>query len=93
MSFEPALRLFSHTSVSELTAAEGRSLLLARLLEVGDGVDLRALSGQVSEREIGDWFEHRGGRKLSTRSQAFWSIVLGRPAGGAIPGASAFWPL
>ncbi len=93
MSFEPAPRLFGDTSAAELTSSHGRSLLYSRLLEDGDGGDLRALTGAVSEVEIASWFESLGGRKLSTRSQAFWSIVFGRPAGGAISGARELWSL
>ena len=50
-------------------------------------------SERLRQEYAGDWFERLGGRKLSSRSQAFWSIVLERRAGGADPGASELWPL
>lgn len=88
-----ARRLFTDLPEVDFDAPQNRSLLFARLLENGDGTDLSTLARSFPEGEIGDWFERLGGRKLSSRSQAFWSIVLGRRAGGADPGASELWPL
>ncbi|MEA2695168.1 MAG: hypothetical protein QOJ16_4555 [Acidobacteriota bacterium] len=66
--------------------------LLSRLLEDGDGADLRQLFTEVSEPEAAAWLAARGGRQLSVRSRAFWDLVLGT-ASPAIPDISAFWPL
>lgn len=73
--------------------AQGRSLLISRLLEDGDSADLAWLCRNLSEEELGAWLESRGGRQLSVRSRAFWEVVLGRAAGPAAPAGSALWPL
>jgi hypothetical protein len=85
-------RLFPHEVVDELPA-RGRGLLIARLLEEGDGEDLRWLAGAVSESELAAWLRRHGGRKLSRRSRAFWECALGVTAGPAAAGAPELWPL
>ncbi|MFP5287084.1 MAG: hypothetical protein ACLGI9_15190 [Thermoanaerobaculia bacterium] len=86
-------RLFSGYDEEDLTPERGGSLLIARLLEDGDGRDLAWLAGRVPEPVLGDWLGRYGGRQLSRRSRAFWEIVLGREAGPAPPGAEQLWPL
>jgi hypothetical protein len=89
-------RLFPHYEPADLDPARGGgSLLVARLLEDGDGADLAWLAGAVPEPDLAAWLERRGGRQLSVRSRAFWQLLLGRPAAGEPPAAnrSALWPL
>jgi hypothetical protein len=86
-------RLFPHYEGADLEAPAARSFLLARLLEDGDSADLRGLFAEVPEPAAAAWLAARGGRQLSTRSRAFWAVVLGTPAGPPSPIASALWPL
>lgn len=88
-----ARRLFSGYDERDLTPERGGSLLIARLLESGDGRDLAWLLSVTPEPALAGWLERHGGRQLSRRSRAFWEIVLGRATGPAAPGASELWPL
>ncbi len=93
---EGAQRLFPGYAETDLTLERAGSLLIARLLEDGDAADLAWLLGTLSEPELAGWFSRHGGRQLSTRSRAFWEIVLGRPSdpSGLCPAeAKALWPL
>ncbi len=91
---EATRRLFHGYADVDLTVlAQGRSLLIARLLEDGDSADLAWLSRTLPEEDLGAWLESRGGRQLSVRSRAFWEVVLDRKAGAADPARSALWPL
>ena len=74
-------------------ADPGLPFLIARLLEDGDGADLRWLCRNVPESELAAWLESRGGRQLSVRSRAFWETVLDRPAGAEAPARKDLWPL
>jgi hypothetical protein len=87
------LRLFSGYETAALEAPASRPFLLSRLLEDGDGADLRQLFTTVPEGEAAVWLAAQGGRQLSVRSRAFWQIVLGTPAGPAAPGVAALWSL
>lgn len=84
-------RLFAHEDLASLQAPAGRGLLIGRLLEEGDGEDLRWLFAELPEAEIAAWLAQRGDRKLSRRSRAFWSSALGVPSGE--PAVTALWPL
>lgn len=88
-----ARRLFSGYAEEDLGLERGGSLLIARLLEDGDAADLAWLTAAVPAADLADWFGRHGGRQLSVRSRAFWSVVLGREAGPASPEAKALWPL
>lgn len=88
-----ARRLFSGHDVRALELPADRSLILARLLEDGDGADLAWLTSMVPEAEIAGWFSRHGGRQLSRRSRAFWSVVLGTAPGPEAEAAGALWPL
>jgi hypothetical protein len=88
---EPARRLFHGHDGQDL--GESPSFVIARLLEDGDSADLSWLCRTVSESELAEWLERRGGRRLSVRSRAFWEVVLGTKAGGEVPARSALWPL
>jgi hypothetical protein len=87
------LRLFPGYEAEALEAPGARPFLLSRLLEDGDGADLRQLFETVPEGEAAAWLGSHGGRQLSVRSRAFWAVVLGTPAGPAVPDVSALWPL
>ena len=89
-------RLFPHYLAGEdedLDLQRSRSLILSRLLEDGDGVDLVWLAAALPESEIAEWFGRHGGRQLSTRSREFWRVVLGREPGPVHPEARVLWPL
>lgn len=89
---EGVRRLFPHHDVAELGRPEHRPFLLERLLEDGDSTDLCWLIAALGEGEPAAWLAGPGAGKLSGRSAAFWSLVLGvdvdRP-----PLAEAVWPL
>lgn len=76
-----------------LDSTPGLPFLIARLLEDGDSADLRWLCENVSESELTAWLESRGGRQLSTRSRAFWELVLDRKPGAEAPARKDLWPL
>lgn len=86
-----AARHFAHEELESLRPPSGRGLLIGRLLEDGDGEDLRGLFSEFPEPEIAAWLARRGARKLSRRSRAFWTHVLGTPVGE--PAGAALWPL
>jgi hypothetical protein len=88
-----ALRLFPNLDPEALMADGGRSLLCERLLEDGDSTDLRWLVAEVGSAGLAAWLGSNGGRRLSARSRAFWSLVLERESGAAAPGAGQLWPL
>ena len=90
---ERTARLFAHEDLNALTRPEGQGLLIGRLLEEGDGEDLRWLFSQVPAAEAKAWFAVHAGRKLSRRSRAFWSAVLDSAPGPINDGAAALWPL
>lgn len=86
-------RLFAHPE--EIDPQNHQPYVVGRLLEEGDSVDLRALTSSLSEDDLKDWFRRRGGRQLSSRSRAFWSLVLGIPETEPPRPelAEALWPL
>jgi hypothetical protein len=88
-----ARRLFPHYEDEALDLQRNRSLILARLLEDGDGADLAWLTANLPEAEIADWFGLHGGRQLSARSRELWRILLGRGPGPVHPEARSLWPL
>lgn len=67
-------RLFPHHRLEDLES--GGDLLVGRLLEDGDSHDLAWLSARVGRELLVRWLRRRGGRQLSRRSRAFWSLVL-----------------
>ena len=87
------LRLFPGYKLEALEAPGARPFLFSRLLEDGDGADLRQLFATVPEGEAAAWLASHGGRQLSVRSRAFWQVVLDTRAGAALPGTAALWPL
>lgn len=51
-------------------------LVTGRVLEDGDEADLRWLCRELGEDGLRRWLRQRGGRQLSTRSRAFWRLLL-----------------
>ena len=88
---ETAGRLFAH--VSGAVDESSRKLLIGRILEQGETVDLRWLVGEVGERGIAEWVVERGGRQLSRRSRWFWERILGVEAAPSPEAGEALWPL
>ena len=64
-----------------------------RLLEDGDRDDLRSLTDTVGEADLVSLFAARGGRQLSSRSRAFWSLLLGVDPAPPHPCSAEIWPL
>jgi hypothetical protein len=73
-----ALRLFP-AAPPHLDAAAPDPYVLGRLLEDGDGADLAWLCGELSESALAAWVERHGARRLSRRSLAFWTLMVGGP--------------
>jgi hypothetical protein len=71
-----AARLFGHYDPEELDTRRAAPFLIGRLLEDGDGADLRWLAGTYPEAELATWLTRHGARALSARSLAFWWTVL-----------------
>ncbi len=71
------LRLFPHTEGADREPAEHPDFVIGRLLEEGDGDDLRWLTATFGEDELVSWLGQRGQRQLSIRSFAFWTTLLG----------------
>jgi len=86
-------RLFPGYDEKDLHPLPAAPFLIGRLLEDGDGADLRWLFRTLPADAVTAWFERLGGRQLSARSRAFWEVILGRPAGPTAAGAAALWPL
>jgi hypothetical protein len=74
-------RLFPHYEGGVPVAEGVRDFLIERLLEDGDGFDLQWLTTVATHEELSRWVRDRGGRQLSQRSLAFWSLVLGTEPG------------
>lgn len=91
-------RLFPHDDDSALQGGDAAALVIPRLLEDGDRDDLAWLVASFGEEALAGWLEHRGARRLSVRSRAFWELVLGRaaqdpPSRPSRSLRSALWPL
>ncbi len=86
-----ALRLFPHHAPPDLDAAPG--FVIGRLLEDGDGEDLRWLFATQGEEAVRRWFAERGGRQLSARSRAFWRLLLSCEPAAPAAGSEDLWPL
>lgn len=88
----PTARLFSDPSLDTLLASGEWDPIIRRLLEDGDHRDLRWLSAVLGEGPLHAWFERRGAKRLSSRSRAFWALVLGRADSVAQEEKPAVWP-
>jgi hypothetical protein len=71
--------------------------VVGRLLEDGDGADLRWLFAARGEAAVRDWLELHGRRALSRRSRIYWHRLLavdGVDSRDTAPAtARALWPL
>jgi hypothetical protein len=86
-----ALRLFPHHPQQDLDAAP--ELVIGRLLEDGDGRDLRWMFATLGEEAVERWFAERGGRQLSARSRALWRLLLSCEPAAPAAGSEDLWPL
>lgn len=65
--------------------------VVGRVLEEGDGGDLRWLLGLRTHEELSSWLVRHGERALSRRNrQYWWATLAGAPAR---PTANPLWPL
>ena len=76
-----------------LRAPRHRAFVLARVLEEGDGRELRWLVAAVGAPALAAFVREHGGRALSRRSRLFWQRVLGVEARPAPVIARELWPL
>jgi hypothetical protein len=88
---EHTRRLFPGVEADALGAGAGRDLLIGRLLEEGDGEDLRWLVAEVGEAALAEWLARQGWR-LSGRSRPLWELVLDRRAPARPRPAADLWP-
>ncbi|HUG38579.1 MAG TPA: hypothetical protein VML54_16600 [Candidatus Limnocylindrales bacterium] len=65
--------------------------VIERLLDEGDREDLSWLVGRFGEQRLADWLRDGGARRLSRRSRALWTLVLG--VKGPQPAGVELWPL
>ena len=84
---------FSGYDDAELSAATHRDFLIARLMEEGDGAELRWLVRTFGRDALASLLARRGGRALSRRSRAFWERLLGVRSAAPHPLAHELWPL
>jgi hypothetical protein len=77
----------------ELLAPEHRDFLVARLMEEGNGAELRWLVRAFGREALASLLARRGGRALSRRSRAFWQRVLAEGSAPPHPLAHELWPL
>ena len=87
------LQRFSGHHAATLLRAEHRDFLIGRLLEEGDGAELRWLLQRVGRNAVASFVARRGGRQLSRRSRAFWSAAVGVEAAPATALQHELWPL
>lgn len=86
-------RLFPHVDPAAVLAPEHRDFLIERLLEEGDGEDLRWLFSHLGEDAVRRWLVARSAGRLSRRSRAFWGIVFQLDPPPAPAEHDALWPL
>ncbi len=83
---------FAGYSEATLVAPAHHAFLAARLMEEGDGEELRWLLATVGREALVDLLATRGGRLLSRRSRAFWERVLAAESAPPHPLARELWP-
>ena len=83
-------RLFAHLADG---TEPSENEVIERLLENGDRADLAWLTRRVPEERLASWLRARGTRRLSDRSRAFWSLVLGEPLEDRPEISRELWPL
>lgn len=85
-------RLFPHHPQPP-DAERHPDFVIERLLDEGDSVDLAWLFRRFGERRLRGWVTAYGGRRLSSRSRALWSVALGVEPTPAPPATRELWPL
>ena len=86
-------RLFPGAESARLADPQSSPDVTARLLEDGDTLDLAWLVDRCDEAALAGWIAERGGRQLSRRSRAFWSLLLDRSPSERPEAADEVWPL
>jgi hypothetical protein len=86
-----AARLFPHHPEPP-DPARHADFVIERLLDEGDSADLRWLVGRYGEARLRRWAAAHGGRRLTKRSRALWSLLLAIEL-QAPPAAAELWPL
>jgi hypothetical protein len=84
-----ALRLFPHHPEPP-DPARYPDFIIERLLDEGDSADLAWLVGRFGEGRLREWVAAHGGRRLTARSRALWSLVL--DVEPPPPPAGELWP-
>ena len=88
-----ARRLFAHYEEVESLPTVAPELVMAKLLEEGDAMDLRWLTRTYSPSRLCSWLEHHGDRLLTRRSLSFWNMVLDQPQPSTEGAENQLWPL
>lgn len=86
-------RLFAHYADVENLPTSSPGLVMARLLEEGNGPDLRWLTRRFAESRLSSWLDQHGNRQLTRRSRSFWRILLDRPESWVEGAGESLWPL
>lgn len=92
----PRTRRLFPASDPPLSLGRHSEYVIGRLLEDGEGEDLRWLLGRLGPDRIERlraWLVRHGGRALSRRSRAFWSLVLEVSPSPPSSSTGALWPL
>lgn len=88
-----ARRLFTHYEDVENLPATSPDLVIAKLMEEGDGEDLRWLCRQFPEMRLASWLDRHDTRLLSRRSRCFWRVLLDRNDQPTQCTGDSLWPL
>lgn len=71
-----APRLPAHYDPRAIDAQRHAPWLIGHLLEEGDREELRWLVERYGAQRLTRWVTERGRRQLSSRSEAFWRLLL-----------------
>lgn len=84
---------FGYEKILARTPTPGEAaFLIERLLEEGDGADVRWLFGAFGEAVVAGWLERHGARRLSRRSRAYWCRVFRIECSEPEAAARQLWP-
>jgi len=88
-----ACRLFAHYDDVEQLPAASPGLVIAKLLEEGEGSDLRWLTSAFPESRLSSWLDLHDTRLLSRRSRSFWRLLFDRPDRSTKESGDQLWLL